>query len=79
MPWRVQFRAKYGRELENEFARIFKGLPELGKGAALVEKETEIVLTTLVESEKELETIRQEAPARFAKLGLKIEISVKEA
>jgi len=78
MPWRIQFRAKYGKEPESEFARIFKALPELGKGVALVENDTEIVLTFMVESEKELEVLKRDAPAWFAKLGLKIEIRITE-
>jgi hypothetical protein len=63
MPSRVQLKAKYGKALESEFARIFEALPKKGKGVALVEKETEMVLTFIAESEEEAKTMEKEAGA----------------
>jgi hypothetical protein len=78
MPWRVQLKAKYGKALETEFARIFEALPKKGKGVALVEKETEIVLTFIAESEEEAKAMEREAQAGFEKQGLKFETSVTD-
>jgi hypothetical protein len=77
MPWRVQLRAKYGKGTETEFARIFNGLPDLGQGVALVEKDTEIVLTFIAESEKDLDTMKR-VGALYEKQGLKIEIEIRD-
>jgi hypothetical protein len=76
MPWRIQLRAKYGKELESEFARIFKAVPKEGKGVALVEKETEMVLTFIADSEEEAKTMEKEAQAEFKRQGLKLETNV---
>jgi hypothetical protein len=76
MPWRVQIKAKYGKALESEFARIFDVLPKKGKGVALVEKETEMVLTFIADSEEEAKTMEKEAQVGFERHGLKYETSV---
>jgi len=76
MPWRIQIKAKYGKALESEFARIFEVLPKKGKGVALVEKETEMVLTFIADSEEEAKTMEEEAQAGFERQGLKYETSV---
>jgi hypothetical protein len=78
MAWRIQIRAKYGKALESEFARIFAALPKKGKGVALVEKETEMVLTFIADSEEEAKTMEKEAQVGFESQGLKCETSVTE-
>jgi hypothetical protein len=78
MAWRVQIKAKYGKALESEFARIFRVLPKQGKGVALVEKETEMVLTFVADSEEQAKTMEKEAQVRFEQQGLHCETSVTE-
>lgn len=75
MPWRIQLRAKYGKGEQTEFARLFKRLPELGKGVAVVPQDTEIVLTFLAESQGDLEKVTR-LGSEFEKQGLKIDIKV---
>ena len=73
MSWRVQLRAKPGTGNE-VFKRIFNGLPNLGHGVALVDKDTEVVLTFIAESEPQLASVKN-AQTSFEKQGFKVDIT----
>jgi hypothetical protein len=76
--YKIQLRATSGKKKEEiEIAKLFKGLPKLGTGVALVERDTKIVLTFLAETKKGVDSVKRAAGV-FKKLGLEIDTKVTE-